>query len=244
MIPTYQNELPAALKQNDNLLFHGSSNISEQALDVGQTINYSFIKKEAIEALINVYDAINWKGFHGGGYAVLNSFSNTDWTVDGKRGFFLGEPLERCKLYASKDFAGGELIRSIWYSLLDLHHYIVDENIREEHKKYVELNYVYTRKSYDVNLEKLRLEIANFDSFFNEITTLRDNYKYGVIYCYEFKFEDYKFLEHRGGMGIIADQEAITDRLICKVLITEDDGLDFSDTTSARRTLWSKRLRK
>jgi hypothetical protein len=244
MIPTYQNELPEELKLNDNLLFHGSSNISEKALDVGQTVNHSFIKKETIEAIIKVYDAINWKGVHGGGYAVLNSFSNTDWTADDNRSFFLGESLERCKLYASKDFAGGELIRSIWYSLLDLHKYTTDENLREEHKIYVELNYVYTRKSYDVNLEKLRIEVGSFDKLFNEVANLRKRYRYGLIYCYEIKPEDYPFLKNMGGMGIIAEREVFANRLICKVIIIEDTSSDYIATNITQRILWGNRLRK
>jgi hypothetical protein len=243
MIPMCQNKLPVELKLNDNLLFHGSSNISEQALDLGQTINYSFIKKGAIKALINVYDTINWKGTHGGGYAVLNSFSNTDWTVDGKRGFFLGESLERCKLYASKDFAGGELIRSVWYSLSELNEYIMNESLRQDHENQMTRDFRYTRKNYDVNLEKLRVEVAGFDKLFNEVTDLRNSYQYGLIYCYEIKQEDYSLLKHRGGMGIMAAELFPEKRVVAKVIITDPLGSGYVRDNIERIELWNKRFK-
>jgi hypothetical protein len=80
MIPTYQNELPETVRVNDNLFFHGSSNISEQALETGYIANFSFLTREILKTIINTHDSINWKGIHTSGYAVLSSFSMIDWS--------------------------------------------------------------------------------------------------------------------------------------------------------------------
>ncbi len=130
----YKNQIPQFILDYDTFLFHGTSNLYEAILDTGSLVGTRNVSFEQIEDILSLYKKINWYGNHSGGYAVLSSFSVADKNSNGKY-LFLGETPHRCCLFASKKFAGGELIRSVFHSINDLIKYVNNEIIREKHKK-------------------------------------------------------------------------------------------------------------
>jgi hypothetical protein len=84
MMQIFRNTVPQLFENDNTYLFHGTSNISESNLDKSFSKTDSFISFEIIDKIIAVYQSLNWSGKHGGGYAVLNSFSIADKNKNGK----------------------------------------------------------------------------------------------------------------------------------------------------------------
>jgi hypothetical protein len=247
MLETYKNEIPAWILNDDSFLFHGSSNISESELDKGIVTNFSFVTQEIVDKVLSIYDKMAWYGLHGGGYAVLCSFSNTDIHPEKGKLFFLGETIQRCKLYASEDFAGGELIRSLFYGIRDLQLYIVDAQIRNDHEAQVERDRIYSHKTNQYNLADLTKEVTLLNQTFQNIVKLRDSYKYGIIFCYKIEETDYNLLQNRRGMGIAIKQSLPTQNLKAKLIFEKDFLASFpgpmQDKLKTERLLiWYKRV--
>ena len=245
---TYKNEIPNWIIEDDTFLFHGSSNVSEQELDKGHTHNFSFIPNERIAEIAKTYRDMNWSGVRSGGFGVLNSFSSSDLHPTAGKYFYLGESPKRLALYATADFAGGELLRSVYYSLKDLLAYIEEPALREQHENEID-EHIHSPIRYNVNLETLKKRVDSFLPVFKEVESIRNNYKYGLLYCYKVQVEDYSKIIYRGGMGILAKEAFATDRLKAKIIFDDVKsyfgGFMSSDDLRIERTIvWMGRLEK
>jgi hypothetical protein len=243
----FKNEIPDFILNDDSYLFHGSSNLNEQNLDNGFTNGNTTISFDIIEKIISVYQEMTWSGNHGGGYAILSTFSVCD-KKDDEKYFFLGETPKRCSLYSTSDFAGGELVRSVYYSLKDLEKYLTNSELRKKHKSDLIRDFRLYGKIYDVDLKRLENQVNSFKSILSDLEHLRNGYKYGIIYCYNIKKEDYTNLVHRGSMGVIVKDALPKERLVAKLIFTppveEYFGKSLIDELRFERHLiWSERLK-
>lgn len=245
---TYVNEIPESILNDDTFLFHGSSNLSEKQLDSGVTDNCTPIPIDLINQIISVYKDMCWWGTQAG-HGNLIAYSVQDNNVDSKY-FFLGETPKRCSLYASKDFAGGEYSRTVYYSLKNLEEYLVSKEMQDEHRNIMERDFEYCGKLYDVDFNKLQQSIDFFKPILLELERQRNNYQYGIIYCYKIEKEDYGNLTSRnGGMGIRVDKALPKERLKAKLIFeppfSDYLGDSFLDNLRTERSLiWTKRLKK
>ncbi|WP_340111008.1 hypothetical protein [Maribellus mangrovi] len=241
----FRSKLPASILIDHNYLFHGTSNIYESKLDTGDTKGNKEIPIELISNVLSLYKGIKWFGDHGGGYAVLSTFSVADQNRKGKY-LFLGETYQRSCLYATKDFAGGELNRSLYHSIRDLFTYIEDKAVREKHRKQMERDYPFTGEKYDVNLEYLNYELKKYLQIYSELSNLINSYKYGVIYCYKIEKEDYPKLIHRGQMGIMVHEPLPSKRLQAKLILNNPEEIYnenlISNSNFKRSLIWKSRL--
>ena len=245
---TYLNEIPESILTVDNFLFHGSSNLSEKNLDLGITDNYTPISTDLINQIISVYKEMCWWGTQAG-HGNLIAYSVQDNNVDSKY-FFLGETPQRCSLYASKDFAGGEFTRTVYYSLKNLEEYLVNKEMQEKHRKNMERDFEYYGKLYDVDFNKLHQSVASFKPILSDLEVQRNKYQYGIIYCYKIEKEDYRNLtERNGGMGIRVDKALPKERLKAKLIFESPIENHFEDSLIdklrlARTLIWKQRLKR
>jgi hypothetical protein len=245
---TYINEIPEWLLEDDTYLFHGTSNLSEQNLDKGIIISFSFLPLDTLHRIISIYEKMIWFGNHQGGFGVLKNYSNRDHHNNGKY-FFLGETAHRCSLYASSDFAGGELVRSVYYCLNDLEEYLINPKFREKHKSDLVRDYELYGKVDGVDLNWLESHVDSFKSILSDVASLRNSFKYGIIYCYKIEKEDYASLVHRNGMGILVKEPLPPERLKAKLVFNDPIenyfGNIFQDKKRQDRYLkWFNRLGK
>ena len=248
MVEIYKNEVPSLVLEDDSFLFHGTSNLSEQNLDSGITNSYTPVSFEIVDNIVSIYKKMSWWGKNSGGYGVLNSYSIRDRTEKGKC-FFLGETAQRCSLYASKEFAGGELTRSVYHSINDLNIFLTDVTIRDHHKRTIEKDYEYYGPYNPVDLDWLAQQIVPLKQVFSDLEELKNSYKYGVIYGYKIEEVDYTNLIYsKYGMGFKVSEPLPLDRLKVKLIfdppVENHFGNIFSDKLRIQREMiWSKRIK-
>lgn len=249
MLETYRNEIPDWVFEDDTFLFHGTSNLSEQNLDFGYTNLYTPVSFEIVDNIVSIYKEMPWWGKDSGGYGVLNSYSNRDRNEKGKY-FFLGETAQRCALYASKEFAGGELTRSVYHSINDLNDFLTDVKIREHHKRTIEKDYEYYGPYNPVDLDWLAQQIVPLKQILSDLEKLRNSYKYGIIYVYKIEEEDYTNLIYsKYGMGFKVLEPLAIDRLKVKLIFDPPVEKHFGDMISdklifQRGITWAERIQR
>ena len=247
MVEIYKNEIPSWILEDDSFLFHGTSNLSEQNLDNGFTNSYSPVSFEIVDYIGSIYNEMPWWGKDTGGYGILNTYSNRDRNKNGKY-FFLGETAQRCSLYASKEYAGGELARSVYHSIKDLNTFLTDKTIRELHKQAIEKDFEYYGPYKPVDLDWLAQQIIHLQPTFRNLEELRNSYKYGIIYVYKVEENDYTNLIYsKSGMGFKVLEPLPLNRLKVKLIfdppIENYFGNMFSDKLRIQREMiWSKRI--
>lgn len=182
---------------------------------------------------------MNWDGLPGG-YGVLCSFSNIDFKTENKKYLFLAETVNRAALFATQDFAGGELVRSLFYSILHLKNYLEQEHLRNEHKADMAFNFIYYQKKYDVDLKELTAKVNNLESLFINLTEVRNKYQYGVIYCYKVESDQYYKLKDRGNMGIILTQDLDKNCITAKIILSDSKAIEINNINFNK--LWLKKM--
>ncbi len=165
-----------------------------------------------------------------------------DNATDAEKYFFLSENPNKCLLYATRNFAVGEFVRALCYSIVHLKEYLTKETVRTEHREYVEMEFMYTRKAYDVNLAELEIEVHKLDTLLQKVSEISNQYRCGILYCYNILPDEYKKLQYRGGMGIIALDPLNRESIVAKIIY--DDILDHHvfETDINRSLLWKGRL--
>ena len=177
MIRIFNDAVPDNIEKDDEILWHGTSNISEAYLDKMHPIPFSWFSKEELERIICIYKKIGWSGIHGDGFAVLNTFSLHDFADDVNKKIYLGETMQRTKLYASAGFAGGELVRSVYYSIKDLIRYSTEPEIRDKNIKYIERENEFNFIKKPVYLPDISTDLIALSDIMKKATDIRSAFK-------------------------------------------------------------------
>lgn len=127
--------IPQNINDDPSLLFHGTSNIYEEEIKSnGLRPNSSLFTKAELEKVQSVFDDLHWGGVHTEGYNVLTSyFLGHDFNQLEDKPIYLGESVQRVSLNASCELAGGEICRALHYCFKDLHSYLNNVDICENH---------------------------------------------------------------------------------------------------------------
>lgn len=238
---TYHNTYPPEISNDDTLLFHGTSNISEFEFESGtKPYEMPFSLKDVME-ISSVYNNLRWCGIHVGGYAVLSSFSQSGY-FNGKRSLYFGETIKRCQLFSSRDFAGGELVRSIYYSIQDLIALIESSEIRENYQLEYEGDVANWDKPYELDLPSLSNKVMQLEPLFHRAKKIRESFKYGVIFGVKPDPDFYPFLQVNRAMGISLAAHNFSIRPLIKIIFEQDPAFQFDDELlSQRSTIWQSR---
>src|SRR3979411_3147298 len=108
---------------------------SSKRIEIDQTgiCAFRIFTEKEIANLVSIYRSINWYGRRAGGFAVLSTFTWYRTIGLSVRPIYLSDNPERCLLYSTKDFAGGETARAIRLAVEDLFDYAENEELRQEH---------------------------------------------------------------------------------------------------------------
>ena len=119
---------PTELENDLWIGFHGTSSINENAIDAeGLYWKPTHWIKDDLESVLATYDTMGWAGDDPSGYAVLKGFSvDSDYRGSDRKPIFIGETAQRCILYGSRDFAGGETARALRGAIRDLEAFHTD----------------------------------------------------------------------------------------------------------------------
>jgi hypothetical protein len=240
MMEQYFDYIPDSIINDEHILFHGTSNIAEPFIDKNIFNPQCNFSQKISEEIIAIYKEMNWDGLPVG-YGVLCSFSITDFKNENEKSFFLADTVNRAALFATKDFAAGELARSLFYSILHLKNYLELEHLRNEHKADMEFNFIFYRKKYNVDLTELTAKVNNFESLFINLTELRNKYQYGVVYCYKIESDQYYKLKDRGNMGMILTQDLDKSCLLAKIILSDSKAIEINNIIRNNK-LWIKKM--
>lgn len=117
----------------DWIAFHGTSSVNENEIDNTGIHGSQISTEKEIADLVSIYKSMNWDGRSSGGFGVLASFTWQRTIGVPVRPVYLSHYAERCLLYSTKGFAGGETARAIRIALEDLVDYTKNEDLRQEH---------------------------------------------------------------------------------------------------------------
>jgi hypothetical protein len=236
----YIDNVPDSIINENSLIFHGTTNIAEPYID-GNTYNpVCRFSQKVCEEIIEIYRGMNWDGLPGG-YGVLCSFSITDFKNENEKHFFLADTVNRAALFATQDFAAGELVRSLFYSILHLKNYLEQEHLRNDHEADMEFNFIYYRKKYDVDLKQLTAKVNNLELLFINLSELRNKYQYGVVYCYKVESNQYYKLKDRANMDMILTQDLDKSCLVAKIILSDSKAIEINNIIRNNK-LWIKKM--
>jgi len=116
---------------------------------------------------------------------------------------------ERCLLYSTEDFAGGETARAIRYAAKDLFDYAANEELQQEHynlqrrecESLVSMGAMPT-PVIRPNLDWMRLKLTEIEPLLDKANSLKDQHQWGVVYAIQFSPTDLQRLANGGQEGI------------------------------------------
>ena len=154
---------------------------------------------------------ISWYGLTGASRAILEPFSiNHDYNHAGVKPIYLAETCLRASLYASKDFAGGEVSRTLRKCFNELWQFVDNPKVQEDHMKklkkendYCKKNgFFFDEKTLDFSVDSLRQNLVELEYLQKMVEADYNNFNQGLIYCIKLKNPDLQDLEFHTRMGV------------------------------------------
>jgi hypothetical protein len=210
----------------DWLAFHGTSSVNEDEIDkTGIRGSHLFTASE-ISNLVSIYRNINWCGQRTGGFGVLASFTWSRTIGLSVRPVYLSDYPERCLLFSTKNFAGGETARAIRLAIEYLVDYSEDEKLREKHYRFQrhECEDLVAQGAnpspiIEVNLNWLCSKVIDLQALYTKASDLRNRHQWGVVYAIRFSPDDLKGLADGRSEGIQAFEVIPPEKLVAKARV-------------------------
>ena len=200
------SEIPNSVEMDPWLVFHGSSNIYQEAINQsGLRPNASSFSLSELKQVEAVFTKLYWDGDHPSGYAVLKPFSiGHDHNHQEGKPLYLAESVQRASLYATSDFAGGEICRALYYCLEDLIMYLEDDHFREQHVRKLEMRPGRERidRTLIPKLDWVRNEVELLSNIKDRISAIRNSFSYGLIYAIRLDEKKLNDISHARSMGL------------------------------------------
>lgn len=208
------------------ILFHGTSSTQEAGIDANGLIpTESRFRKVDLERLVALFDSIDWVGLKSA-YGLLTNYSlGYDYAHPQGKPVYLADGAKYALGYASREFAGGEIARSVRYAFADLRSYVENPSIRAAHIAEDEAERVPLRQMGEIE----RKPLPNFNpnilrSALDEMTQVEKaavealtEFTHGVVYAVRITPQDLDNMECGGPMGIKCFQPLGPDRLVAKM---------------------------
>lgn len=220
------NSFPPHIAKDPNVLYHGTSNTNEKTIEKeGIKINTSTFSKKEIEDILTLFDSVKWPNKRFWSENNLRNYSlNHDFKDDKIKPIYLGECAGRVGLYASKEFAGGEICAQVRNVFRDLNKLITDPEELKNELKSIKRAENYTQKKandYDLGLNELQKELDSKKHYLIKANQSLNDFEHGVIYAIKVEKEDEAYLEYslQGQMGIKCFRSVPPSRIIAKTKV-------------------------
>ena len=219
---------PDAICDDPWVLYHGTSNLAEMCIEEGGIFRAEDnIQKEDVEKVVNIYKVLNWCGVDQGGLAVLEPFSLLhDFSEKNVGAIYMAETSYRALLYATYDFAGGEVARALRKAINDIDRYFSEPKLRYEHLDMLKMEYEQTGKvgmpQECIDMFWLESELRCLESIRRKSKAPQEQYAYGIVYAVRFNENDCQNLRYHQSMGVIASGTIRPEKMVAKVLIPSD----------------------
>ena len=241
---------PGEIEGDPWVMYHGTSASNAESIESNGFIWKSRVAQEELLRIASVYEAMNWCGTDSDGYNVLKSYSiNYDYVEQNKSYTYFAETSRRALLYATKDFAGGEKLRSIRRAIQELKEYLENQELRNYHFEYMQNEYNQLRSMNALNAEEARPVKVDLDWLSHKVSELHDLYllsvnareshRQGVVYAVKISSADLKHFSLNPRMGIQTQQALPPINIIAIMTIPEDCAsyLSFRDDNDLERLM-------
>ncbi len=223
---------PPQIAEDSWIAYHGTSAIYEHSIDSeGIQPRSSGASSELVESVKELYRTMCWWGEDTGGYGVLYAFvPHSQWH---DRPVFLAESSYRALLYATSDFAGGEIARGVRRAIADLQRYVGDSEVRQRHAEWL-ANYSEPKSSF--LLPWLQNEVEGLKERASHCIVPNAE---GVVYAVRFSAGDLPHLRLHKSAGLMALRAIPPSQLVAKVRIPASMyGVTWWRTTVELRRRW------
>ena len=222
---------PDQFENDPWVMYHGTSGFNADSIERdGFGSGTAGDLRVGMERIARAFETLNWRGLDGSSYAVLKPFSlSCDFGESDVNPVYFAETSRRAVLYASRDFAGGEKLRTVRRCLEQLSQYAERTDIRQEHHE--QLNDEYCRfaeagngatvPATDVDLCWLEDELALLKRDFAAAFEADLQHSHGVVYAVRANESDLKHLK-LSAMGIKSEATIPPERIVGKVIIPAD----------------------
>ena len=224
---------PSEISNDPWMAYHGTSILNSQAIE------RSGFRDDVIDSkllagaheVVEVYSMLGWSGEDPGGFAVLQPWSLGFDVRDGTRRYIsFAESALRAALYATRDFAGGEMRRAIRKSIDDLRRYSADDDVRQRHIDYVSnerehlirLNAASIPEIPTVNLDWLEARLSALAELSDECSRFFQEHAGGVVYAVRFTPDDVSSLTFNNFMGLLSHRPVSPERIVARILMPRD----------------------
>ena len=185
---------PQEIFSDQAVLYHGTSNLFEERIDAGGLIPapnehvvqvmqaLECIRTEVLQSQIYTAPSGSWE--------ILPFFTG-ELDKHGTRPVSLSLHFDRCKLFASADFAAGEAVRTIGRIRPHLLQLLNDQAIRDARME--KIRQAHTRlhpaavhlyaNELMLDLDELRRRVDAIDHLMVDLIKQREAYRYGVVYA-------------------------------------------------------------
>lgn len=241
------NPFPQHIADDPNVLYHGTSSTNELSIEnSGLKINTTVFSKKEIEDVLELFDSVKWPHKKFWSESNLQNYSlNHDFKNEDLKPIYLGECAERVSLFASKEFAGGEIARSVRNAFIELEKLFTDPKELEKELARIETESSFTGRTaqdYDLDLSELKKMLDAKRDYYNIASQLKDDYQYGIIYAIKIEAEDEPHLEYsiRSQMGVKCYTSLPASRIIAKTTVSPEYINDFNKFINYRDLPCSK----
>jgi hypothetical protein len=233
------------LEEDPWVIYHGTAASNSRAIEQHGFIYVDGrLSAASVANIIGVFRAMNWSGSGVDGFVVLASFTNDDFSMNGKSPTFFADNGVRSLLFATRDFAGGEKLRSVRRALDELKGYISDDSVRADHMETQRCTFEYLSqrgaaeseivlaRPKSVDLDWLTEKVKSFQSLYKLASLPLDTFTGGVVYAVRMQDSDLPSLCNHPTMGIKAWKPLPPDRIVCRMEIpheVDSNALQYSN---------------
>lgn len=206
------------------VLYHGTSNLAESSVIAdGLAWRPTIYSRAEVVELCSVFKRLGWAGSHLGGYAVLHPFSlSHDFGADHGKPIFLAETAHRAALFATRDFAGGETARAIYYAIADLRRLAAEELAQQEFLKHLSRNrseHAAAEAAELLGTGWLEDQLTQLSALGERVLRAREAYTHGLVFAIRFDPPSLQSLCLHSTMGVRASRPIRPNEIVAVATI-------------------------
>lgn len=219
---------PFLISNDPFVLYHGTSSQNERTIDQeGLRPKRSLFELAELKAIVLLFKSIGWRGSSGASLAVLEPFSiNHDFAHPEGKPLYLAESSHRACLYASLDFAGGEIARAVRHAFRELWSYVQNPAVREKHREQVQREIEYLKGFAAVlppiprpDLSEVRTALNRLSDVMHRAEQAQKSFKHGIVYAVKLGPEDLDELVANNSMGVKCSRPLPPRKLVAKTYV-------------------------
>ena len=219
---------PEEIQSDPLVLYHGTSSSNESEIETnGLLPGKSLFEVKDLVAIVELFEEMDWAGINSGSLGTLKPFSvEHDFAHAGGKPLFLAESARRASGYASLDYAGGEIARSVRNCFDDLWAYLDDASVRDGHMREVQEAVAYCKRLGAaphpvpvITMDEIRARLVALDGVRSLACKAEAAHAYGVVYAVMLDAADLAAAKISWSMGVMCTDPIPLVKIVGKTLI-------------------------